>query len=464
MNRKMLLLAGLVAAAVPAAQAGTERPRPENFATYSLYIQALVDYQRNQDPAPSPQAVAGAADSKLCRDSDGDEKKKNSCEGKYLLGQNHLPEEGSSAPKSEEKAPAPVYENLEETIARAGYERPLPGPEGEAPARSRFSDFPLAEIPSQDLSETGVEGLLGLFDNVRLRLLTGGGAGGGAGGGSSGGVSLGEDGTLRATLDDYLIALDAFTASLGGLITLRDGYALVDSSVAADGNGLRLTLSAQVRTGLYVVDRDGLPDSGYAAAGAVGLDSLGITVPRLDINLQAIRSTTGDGVFQLDTASPQAIVVALANTRVGAADALADGSRIGPTTDFLAFGPQSRLVIAPGTRVNALVGQPNGLRSPFLTLNGRVGDITVNDISLLDNNSGGAINIGTLALRNIVLADTRVYMDDNRLIVDAGRGLGNLGVEIERLYLGNPGSGGFVGDFYARSGRLVSLQFTAQPH
>lgn len=461
-----LLLAGLAPASVP------EKPRQENFASYSLYIQALVDYQRALDAPPKEKPRESADASKLCRDSDStNEKKKNSCEGKYLIVEDQLADKATREQKRETPAvlPAQETESLEEAILRAGYET-VQASGNDVPDFSPRS-FPLQEISTQDLSESGVAGLLGLFDNVRMANLgaSAGASSGGAfglGSGGSGNAGGDSDDSMRVTLDDFILQLSTLDLDqLANTVSFGDGYSIVSATVRTSGNGLIVGISSETYTPVYIVDRDGLPGTRWSGAGAITLDHMAILVPYVEANIQSVRTNSQDSsLLQIDAVSLEPIYVDFSDTRVGVAPASRDGSWIGESTDFLRFGPDSVLVIAGGTRVRALVSKPNGLSSPLVTLNGRIGDISVSDIRLLDQPSGGSIGFGRLAIQGLELADTKIYMNDRSVVIDTGRGFSNIGFDIERFYLGNDRGNSFLGDFYARGGNLQNLTFSATPH
>jgi hypothetical protein len=513
-SRSLLIAALLPFWAASPAQAAGERPRPENFANYSLYIQALVDYQRAQEleakAAPKKSSAA-----KLCRDEQGEggsAKKKSSCEGKYLLVEDLIPDDNERASPEDDLDPTAIgngrgesgsgdgtdpyaagsadanaagdspfsagsedgsYESVEDVIARVGYRESGLTDSGSPEQRPMFNGIPLNEIPVQDLSDSGIEGLLGLFDNARIKGLSGGsgsgsipGLGSGVGSGIVRGNSDGSDGSISALLENYqitfyqpgLINLDAFTL-------LTNGYTIANIDVTVPGpDSVAIDLNSETRMQLWIVDRDGLPGTDFAGAGAVEINHLGVLIPRLEINIQGIRAANGDGLMQINAFSPQPIYVDLRNTEIGVADAVRDGSVIGDSTPFLVFGPQSILTVAPGTSVRARIGEPSGMSKPFVTLDGYVGDISVDDIRLLDNNSGGRVRIGRVGVRGLNFVDTKVYLDEQRVTLDAGRGITNLGFDIERLSIGDDTSRSIIGDFYARGGHIQSLRMTAEPH
>lgn len=463
-KNQLALTIALICLASGQAWANTqERPRAENYSNYSQYIQALVDYQRAQETAPTPSATKSDADSKFCSDS------QESCEGKYLLVESEEPAPIVAENSSSQAEPtAPPYESVDEVIARAGYSSALESPETNSLGRSTFSEFPLSEIPSQDLSDSGVEGALGLFENVRLKPLT---SGKGSASASEGGATISNnDGTVRAIIDDHVVYLDQTDFPLlGGTVALRGGYTVFSSTVTASDDEVDISLQSETRTSLYVVDRDGFLGRRYSNPGAVTVDRLGIIIPQLEINLRSTRNGSGNELFEINVFSPQPIYVDLSGTRIGAAgahDEDEDGyyALVGESADFLAFGRESLLTIGAGTRVNAAIGRPNGTRSAFVTLNGRVGDINIADISLLTDANGNGIHIGNFGIRNIALVNSRIFLDRQKVVLDVGSGLSNMEMDIERLRLGSDELSPVVGDFYATGGNLQELRVTASPH
>lgn len=480
----LALLPALLAATLlagPAAAATPTPPRLQDFTDYSLYVQAMVDYQRALEEPPKAEEKKDDEASKLCQDSQGgskDEKKKNSCEGKYLTVEHRLADDyerkAKDKPKLEPEPAAPA-ESLEETIARrsTSFLSSTGQFQGGSPD-STPRGFPLQELASADLSEAGVAGLLGLFNNVRIQNLSSSAAPGGIFGAATGGSSAGgsgsslmnPDGTMNAMLDNILIELSTINLDqLASTVSFGDGYSIVSATVRTQGTGLSIGLSAQAYTSVYIVDRDGLPRTSMAGAGAVVVDHMAILVPYVEANIQSVRTTSNDSsLLNIDLNSPDAIYVNLANTSVGVAPATADGSQIGTSTPFLLFGPDALLTIAPGTRLRASVSKPDGLNTAFVTLNGRVGDISLGGMRLVDNNSGGSVGFGRLAMTNLELVDAKIYMSDKSVVVDTGRSFSNIGINVERFYLGSEGVGSFVGDFYARGGTVNNLRMTATPH
>lgn len=478
------LLAGPALAAAPG-----ERPRPQDFPDYGSYVKALVDYQRAlETPPKKEEKKIGVDDSKLCRDSQGggeDDKKKNNCEGKYLVTENEIPEEverqrvAAEAAKAEEarrQEEAAQHEDLEDTISRnstsfIGGDLP-----GGLPGTTTPRGFPLEEISAADLSEAGVSGLLGLFENVRMGRLGStaapggifGGATGGSGAGGSGGSAIDPDGTLTATLENFLIDLSEIDYGfLASIISFGDGYSIVNAAVRINdsGNGLLLGLSSETYTPLYVVDRDGVPDTKWAGAGAVVVDRMAILIPYLEADIQSVRNTTTDtSLLRIDAYSPQPIFVDFSETTISAASATRDGSQIGASAPVIQFGTNSLLTIEAGTRIRAVMSPPDGTRTPLVTLNGRVGNISLGDVRLVDNIGGGSIGVGRFTLSGIELIDTKIYMDERKIIIDSGRGFHDVNVGVERLWIGSDPESSVIGDFYASGARLNSLRITAEPH
>lgn len=464
------LLAGLASAA----PAPGERPRPENYANYGLYVAALVDYERAQEAAARDSGNNGDKrrdKSKICADTqDGKSRQQNSCQGKYLAGQDLIeekaeqPDEALSDTVVRGRQDAP--ESLEAAVASAGYD-PVSAANADA-LRQNTTGMTLQEITPDEMASAGVEGLLGMFNNIRMQNLNASAAPQGTWGIAGGSSATSDETIVRLSLDDLMVTLDNLNLEIfGSLVNFGNGYGIVDAEVSINASGgLHLDLSSEIYTGMQIVDRDGLPGTLWAGAGAVTLDRMEIFVPYLSVDIQGVSADfeRGDDLLTIAAYSPGEIYANLANTSIGVAPATADGSWIGPTTNFLEFGPTSRLTIAAGTRVNVLLGKPDGLRKPLVTLNGRIGDISVNDIRLLDNLSGGGIGLGRLAITGLELVDARVFLEDKRVTVDVGRGLTNVGMDIERVWLGAPVEGQFIGDFYMRGARVNELRMSATPH
>lgn len=488
------LLAGSLALLIAgqALAATGERPRPEDFPDFTRYIEASVDYQRSLEKAPAKSESKGPDASRLCREDNGGgdsaKKKKNSCEGKYLLVKDRLDEETphdrtSRPPAAAEEADDEAaggagtgagVESLEDHISRTTFSGlgggvpTSPSTTPVLPGDDAVPGLTLTEISPDDLRNSGIDGLLGLFDNVRMTSLasgTGSGLSTASSGGSGGPMDA--DGTLRATIDNVLISLESIdTRLLGNLLTFGDGYSVVEATVRTSGDGLNIGLTAEVYTPVYIVDRDGTPGTVWSNAGAATIDRLAIIIPYLDVNIRSVSATAQDNsLLRLDAYSPQPIYVDLSNTGIGVAGASADGSRIGTPTNFLQFGPRSLLTVAAGTRVSVGLARPSGIDTAFVTLNGHVGDLSLEDIRLIDPVSGGSLRIGRLGVRGLELVDTSIFVDPNesRIVVDVGRGLTNVDIDIERVEFGSSGRS-IIGDFYVRDATVNELRFSATPH
>lgn len=437
-----------------------ERPQPESYPDYARYIQALFEYERALATAPEESKTDSSA-SKLCRDDGGsDEQKKNSCEGKDLIAEERIPEKDQHDVRSKVVSDEPAVEDLDEAIAKAQVQ--MPGlVEHHASTRTTFSSFPLEEIPAFDLGEAGVGGLLGMFNlgsgglqgipgtTARLR--------------PDSPLSLDPDGELRFSVEDYLFTLTNIEEFLVGTAGFGNIYTTFSSDVRVSETGIDMTISTETRISpLYLVDRDGVPRTAFDNAGAIFIDRFAILAPRLEVTIQGVRDSNDNGVLEIGVNSPKPITVDLTNTRVGAADAVRDGSRVGQASDFLVFGPNSYLTVAAGTNVTAEIASQTSDRA-FVTLNGNVGAITLEDISLMARGYT-AINIGRVTLRNINLVNTRFWVEEDEVIIDAGSGLTNLAIGLERIRMGSGMAAGYIGDFYMEDTRVHNLRMRAVPH
>jgi hypothetical protein len=161
--------------------------------------------------------------------------------------------------------------------------------------------------------------------------------------------------------------------------------------------------------------------------------------------------------------SPNAVTVNLSGTHVGAADALADGSDIGNTTNFLSFGANSVLTVAPGMSMVVTLGRPSGLQTPLITLNGTVGTVSLADISLIDG-ANTILHLGQVGMTGLNLVNTQIFIDQNKVLIDLGSGMKNVGLALERVSLGNDPVNGSLGDFYVSHMNINHLAISVQPH
>ncbi|MDI1302492.1 MAG: hypothetical protein PSX71_11340 [bacterium] len=424
----------------------SEAPRPESYTNYSLYIQALFNYQKMQGKEKSTDSGKPCLDKKTNQSG-----KQDPCQPKAvsLIGAD---EPGNNQ-----------YKSLEDAISRGVADTRTDDLSTSTRPRSTFSSFPLNPITANDLSQAGVSGLLGLFKSLVLQDQTS----------ASANQQLNYDNKPVTNADPRIsndIASMLYTQvvtetlAMGGNVVLKDGSGHVDVIAKIAGTGLQLQLSSNVRTGLYIVDQDGYPGSSFDQAGAVVVNSLGISVPDMTINIQGVhRSSSTSDLIEMQISSPAAITVDLSGTTIGVADAVRDGSKIGLATNFLRFGPHSVLSIAPGMTMNTMLSRPDGTTTPLVTLNGNIGSIKLQDISLLDNGLS-VFNIGSLGIDGIQLVNTRVYIDGQRIIVDAGTGINNASISLERLSLGDGMSSTMLGDIYVSHINVVNNRMTVEAH
>lgn len=426
----------------------SEAPRPENYANYSLYIQALFTYQKMQNKE------AGAA-SKPCKIASEEGTieiaKSDACQTKTLT---NTGEAGTASQESLEEAASKRQTESYQTYISTSRS-----------PRSTFSSFPLNPITSQDLSLTGVGGLLGLFNSLVTEKQTTDSA--------NNQLSLNNrpvtitDSDSRNSNDFYSLLYTQAgveTLLMNNKIVLQDGSGYVEVTTKIAGSGLELHLNSNVRTGLHIVDRDGYPGSYFDGAGAVVVDSLGISIPSLYVNIQGTnRASNNPDLILAQIRSPEAITIDLSGTRIGVADALRDGSKIGTPTSFMSFGPQSVMTIAPGMSMNTVLSRPNGLVTPLTTLNGSIGTISLQDVSLLENGTS-ALNIGVLGIDGIQLVNTKIFIVDKKIIIDAGTGINNGSMWMERVSFGDIPTSTMLGDFYISHINLVNARMTVEAH
>lgn len=424
-------------------------PRPENYASYSLYIQALFNHQKMQSKDK------GATIEKSCRKKNANDPnepgKTNACQPPSAA------EAGAGAPGDTQ------YESLEDAISKRSADLRPDHINTSTHQRSTFRSFPLSPIPAQDLSQTGVSGLLGFFNSRIFQDQTSARADQQLNSNNS--PSINNDPRVSNEIASLLYAqIIGETITMGGNVVLRDGNGHVEVTGKVVGTGLQLQLSSNVRTGLYIVDRDGYPGSRFDQAGAVVVNSLGISIPNMLINIQGInRTSSNPELIGIQVNSPSAITVDLSGTTIGAADAVRDGSKIGAATNFLSIGPHSALTISPGMSLNATLSRPDGMVTPLVTINGNLGDINLQNISLLDNGMS-AFQIGNLGINGIALVDTRIYIDGQRIVIDAGTGINNASVSMEQLSFGDAINTTMLGDLYVSHINLVNARMSVEAH
>lgn len=426
------LLAGMTSLSAQAVSSGPEsRPHPENFPSYSLYLQALFDFQRAQSPAAAKASATAAA---------------------------------ASAPT----------ESLEDAIANAGSN---PGyVDTSTHPRSTFSSFGLAPIPAQDMSQNGVENALGIFSGheleqppattARLR--------------PDSDARLIPDVEPRLISDAYDMLWENIASSaqeiFSGYIALPEGEAYASASVVKGSeHGLDLTLSSKVRSNIYIIDEDGVPQTGRSFAGAIAVQPLSLQLTDLTSHITVLRSSNNDDLISIQSSSSNPLFIDLSGSRIGTASAgdtkgplVLSRKNLGEISYFASFGPNALLTIAPGMSLNIKLGHPDGMNKPLVTLNGRISDINVGDISVLGNDrsddSAGA-HIGKMSITGLNLIDLRLYIKDQTVVIDMGRGVRDMAVSMERIAMGsNTSASSMIGDLYVEHIGIANSRISIAAH
>jgi hypothetical protein len=427
---------GLLSSAMAVTSSADARPRPEDFASYSQFLQALFDYQHQQNAANSSFSSAPATTT-----------------------------DNSST------------ESLDDAVAKANAGENPGYVDNSAHPRSTFKSFTLSQLPSQDMSQTAVDQALGIFGEHTLkqapttvaRLREGNE------------LNLTPDVPLRLISDAYDISMlevgeqsNTFSADI--ILPEGQGRATATSRKNADGS-IDITLDSSVRTNLYIVDRDGMPGTAFSHAGAVALRSLALDIKGLNAHISGARTTgsNNNDLLVVRTTTPNAIHIDFSGTRIGVADARYDGgtlrlssSTIGPVNYFMRFGNDAVLTIAPGLDLTTVISRPDGMNKPLITLNGFLGDINLSNISLMEDGtdqSAGTptLTIGKLGLTNLSMNNMHIYLVDRSIVLDAGGGMRNVGMSLERVSMGtNPNI--MVGDFYVQNMNIVNSRITIAAH
>lgn len=381
-----LLLAGSTSLAALAALPDS-RPRPEDHASYSHYLQALFAYQRAQqvtdvpEPAPVTQPDGSIA----------------------------------STPES-----------LEDAIASASQGKPKHV--DPSSRKSTFKSFALHQIEPQDLSSTGVDGVLGIFGTHNLKRASGPRI---AGLTDDWGYIFFEDDERRNLFDEYAMtqaSLDEQITVFNTTVRLQEGWAYANGTSTANADGsLSINLSSEAVTTAYIVDRDGVP--GYSPnAGAFLIDPLRIKLQNLNVNIRAENAPYPDvGSLTTTIFTNNSIRADLSGTRIGVADAHKGApdfknmtrDDLGPPSYFLHFGENSELVIAPGTTIQSVLQRPDERRRPLVTANARIHAISLSDTSLVDNKNGGRINIARFSISDLWLKDLQIFVVNRKIELES---------------------------------------------
>ena len=479
------LLALLISSGV---QATTERPQLKNYASYTDFLQAVVDYAKNDGAPPSP-----TPPERECKDEemgpDGKPLNKNNpCAPKRITGEvrdgtsgsgdgvttsgvnldldslDNLDDlddlDGSSLSTSSSSASGskvdsandssnPSADTLEEAIslARDGLNPTYIDP---ASTRTTFRSFPMQPVEASDLaSVTFIDALGGLLVDTRNSKIR---------------LSIDPNTMINPlTLIDDRLGADALALNLdgfafqqllfnnvspffGGNFVWETGgnyYSIVNANPSfIDNNGIGLAFSTQARVRAAVVDSDGWISSANPntpASGAFVIDPLNITTGTINANLWAIPSATGNTGIRvlLDTQSD--IVVDLSNTQLGVASATRNGTGwdIGPANNFMAFGADSVLNIRLNGPLETVLSNPDtATNTPLVRINGSISRMSLGNIALLDGSSKEGIHIGRFTISNLAMVNTSVFFENDAIRVDLGKGVDNLHIAMERIVLG----------------------------
>lgn len=440
MNKKKwklaVFLSGLCSLPAFAITNDGSRPKAENYASYSLYLQALFDYQRAQElGARTTHATANP---------------------KRPINTDRLAEE-----------------SLDDVMARgmgtAGYVDPSAKP------RSTFKTFALSQLPAQDMGGTSVDDALGNFDShvmqqkpettARLR--------------ADNPLALFEDEEISVLQDinhaRWTIQSAQAANSFSGHISLPEGEA--DASISAQKGQegeLELSLSSKVRSNIYIVDRDGFAGAHHPHAGVVAIQPLSLAFNNLHAHITTPRHNNGNRYIAISASSPNPIIIDFSGSRFGVAHAATGtGGTIalqnpaeGQISYFAKLGNNALLSIAPNMLMDITVDKPDGLRKPFVRINGKIGEISLGDIGLLSNGSSNneltGLHIGKLRLSGIDLINAALYSKDESFILDLGTGLRDMRIAMERFALGS--EGGVIGDIDAHISAPPHTRITISAH
>lgn len=418
-----------------ASTASEQKPSPDDFASYSLYLHALFDYQRKHSGLKPAQIAATSSQAEP--------------------------------------------ESLEEAIAKSGKS---PGyVDTSANPRSTFKSFTLPAISAQDMSISSITDALGVFGlenttltevpqtTARLR--------------ADNDLVLTPNVDMRLSGDAYYAAWSqdqqAIIDLVGGQIILPEGEAqasaTVSKSTLGDG-GLDLTLSTKVRTNFYMIDRDGIPNSNFSGAGALAIQPIAIEFSNITSHITAEKNNRNDDLIRVLVASPNAIIMDLSGSQIGVADARADSGQlalsqqnIGKIGYFAKFGKDAQVRIAPGMKMDIKIGAPDGMRTPLATVNGRIDNISISNISLLGRSTGNddddnALRIGRMGISDLEIKDLQVFLDNQTLVLKIGPSSKDLGVSLERIAIGPKPDSAIIGDLYMNHIGVSNMQVSIAAH
>lgn len=509
-------LALLALLASGTALGSAERPQLKNYASYTDFLRAVVDYTRGNDETRS------AAGEQQCRDtesgSDGQStEKQNNCRQKEAVFENNLKDTGGlhdpdAAPPEDFATDQPAASpdnpdsagntgttgngndgsgagntasaSLEQAVAQA---RDGLNPNYVDPSNTRttFNSFPMQPIDAGDLAQVSlIDALTGLMvttrdSRIRLNIdpsqLTNPMA---VADTRQAGDNLTLDLNTLEFQQNLLANIFGFSSDI---VWSTDGnyYSFVSATpsyLANNGIGIEFSTRASVR--MAIVDSDGWISSvspSVPAAGAVVIDPLNITTNTIVASLFAVDDHNGGTGVLATLDVKNGIDVDLSNVQVGVAGAVRNSSggwNIGQVNNFLYFGADSKLSITMNTPMEVLLRNPDsGTNTPLMKINGQISNLSLNDISLMDSDSGGGIHFGRMAITNLAMINTSVYFENNQIRVDMGSGLSNMRMVIENIVLGgslqdrkNGTLPPAIGDAEINVNAMSDLQMTMRAH
>ncbi len=250
---------------------------------------------------------------------------------------------------------------------------------------------------------------------------------------------------IRQALAEIIIA--------NAIIYFDGGYSIVSADVGQTENSIDITLSTEVQARLVVADGDGV--SGTPAiptvtpVGAVVADPLRIKATGIQASISLAGSGDDTRVI-IDASAPNGIDINLSGSKIGTAPAVlnddqslaggffrSNATLTGPTSTFMEFGADSRLEIAPGMTLTSTITKPNA-NTPLVTLNGRLGRVSLRDMSLIDSSSKARMHIGAYTIYNLEMDNMKIYFDREVIRIDTGNSIAALHSSIEQLRFGNP--------------------------
>lgn len=474
------------------AHAAVERPQLKNYSSYTDFLRAVVEYTTRESDTPS-------AAEQQCRDNEASSDGQSSSKQDLCLSKTTRKDDILSAGETQDglmpddmdsdpSADASLYNNatgdsLEQAIAltRDGLNPVYQDPDN---ARTTFRSFPMQPIDSSALADIAqIDVLTGLLvstraNTIRLdidpsqltdpmavvdsRLV-------------SDGISL----NLASITPDQLILDNIAGFETNNIVWATEGnyytYVSASPSYTSDG-GIRLEFSSSARVRMAMVDRDGRPTSNSASipyAGALVVDPLSITTSNVVTALHAVDDSNGNTAILATLDVGDGIDIDLSNTKLGVASATRNSSgdwNLGRVSNFLYFGSDSHVSINMNEPMEILLSNPEDTSTdPLVTINGSINNLSLSNVSLMDNNSGGGIHFGRFSISEMAMVNTRIYINDEVIRLDLSDSLANLHMTIENIVLGGPlndpaSRPPAIGDAEVRVTRIDNLQLSMQPH